>query len=490
MALEDRDRNFEKALARYLRPSASRGAAESAVSKMAACPDAETLAAFHERTLLPEEWDRVNLHVAGCSHCMTLLAQLEATDAIALEAHPTAESQTQTLAATSAAPAATAAAATSAPPGKSRRVVRLPGARWHYLAPAGALAAGLLVWIAVHENGFLTQSGTRPLPVASNQAPTPIPQAASRTAPASENKTSALAKNKPAESLTATSDLAANKRTVDARTPSQSLDDYAKNKTPAAKKEASDALLAEKESRAKKDSGREVAAKQLPEELDAARDQKAAGGAVQQNTDALLPAQVQNNAQNQANSNLPKVAGPAPLGQVAMNRSAAAKPAPAPSASSVRPMVPPSPSEPSTARDQVSKFASSAAVETVSGFANPRLITVPGSSFAWRVGRSGVIEFSRDDGTSWTRQSSGVSADLLSGSAPSDRTCWIVGRAGTILLTTDSGAHWKLLKPPFAEDFGGIRATDMLHATVWNSRNTLNYQTADGGANWTPVPNP
>jgi len=66
---------------------------------------------------------------------------------------------------------------------------------------------------------------------------------------------------------------------------------------------------------------------------------------------------------------------------------------------------------------------------------------------------------------------------LLTGSAPSDKVCWVVGRVGAILLTTDGGAHWTLISSPLSEDLGGIRATDALHATIWNARNTKSFET-------------
>ena len=44
---------------------------------------------------------------------------------------------------------------------------------------------------------------------------------------------------------------------------------------------------------------------------------------------------------------------------------------------------------------------------------NPRLIAPPGSGLLWRAGRAGLIDFSRDAGSSWSRQSSGVLVDLV-----------------------------------------------------------------------------
>jgi photosystem II stability/assembly factor-like uncharacterized protein len=99
----------------------------------------------------------------------------------------------------------------------------------------------------------------------------------------------------------------------------------------------------------------------------------------------------------------------------------------------------------------------------------------------------GMIEFSSDGGASWSRQISNVSVELTGGSAPSGRVCWIVGRAGTILLTTDAGAHWATIHSPLNEDWGGVRAIDVLHATIWNPANTKVFETFDGGVTWKPV---
>jgi photosystem II stability/assembly factor-like uncharacterized protein len=143
----------------------------------------------------------------------------------------------------------------------------------------------------------------------------------------------------------------------------------------------------------------------------------------------------------------------------------------------------PSPPPAARAADASSGLFYGTAAETVM-VSDSRLITAPGSNFVWRTGRAGLIEFSQDAGRSWSRQPSGVLVDLLTGSAPSGSVCWIVGRAGAILLTTDGGAHWKLVSSPLKEDLGGIRATDALHATVWNVRSTKSFTTSDGGLTW------
>ncbi len=157
-------------------------------------------------------------------------------------------------------------------------------------------------------------------------------------------------------------------------------------------------------------------------------------------------------------------------------------------APSAAPAAPPP--QPEVVDGVATSYNSSVSLEVAREISNPHLISPPGSRFIWRAGRSGLIELSKDGGSSWSRQSSGVLADLLTGSAPSDKVCWIVGRVGAILLTTDGGAHWTLILSPLSEDLGGIRASDALRATIWNARNTKNFETSDGGLTWKPVPNP
>jgi len=160
MAPDERDRRFDKALARHLRSAAPSGEAGALpvvpASESGACPDSETLAAYHERSLLPEEMNSWKEHIVGCANCQTIFAHLEATDEIPFEA---AEEEKVLAQGESALLTPASNESQSASPRtlakKSRRVRLLRGARWQWLAPAGALAAGLLVWIALHENQSL-----------------------------------------------------------------------------------------------------------------------------------------------------------------------------------------------------------------------------------------------------------------------------------------------------------------------------------------------
>src|SRR5580693_6047590 len=80
MASDDRDRTFEKALARQLRSSASADAKAFAGAPADPsgefCPDPETLAAYHEGSLSPEERNLWKQHVVSCDHCQLVLAHL------------------------------------------------------------------------------------------------------------------------------------------------------------------------------------------------------------------------------------------------------------------------------------------------------------------------------------------------------------------------------------------------------------------------------
>src|SRR6267378_3832935 len=156
MAPEDRDRSFDKAIVRHLRSvAASSDSAKQAAGTpflRDACPDTETLAAYHERSLLPEELSSWKEHIVGCAHCQELLAHLELTDDIPL--HAAEEEEVFATADAQHAPYAQKIETLPRPAAREgQRASRLAhGVRWRWIAPAGAIAAGLLVWIALHEH--------------------------------------------------------------------------------------------------------------------------------------------------------------------------------------------------------------------------------------------------------------------------------------------------------------------------------------------------
>jgi hypothetical protein len=131
-----------------------------------------------------------------------------------------------------------------------------------------------------------------------------------------------------------------------------------------------------------------------------------------------------------------------------------------------------------------SKRAMGKNITSASGCFRPLL--APGGMVLWQLGAKGQIERSVDGGASWARQRSGVNTELLAGSAPSESVCWIVGRAGTILKTSDGGGHWTKVAWPNAGEITGIQAFDAMHATVYGGTGDIpeRFATNDGGATW------
>jgi hypothetical protein len=494
MAPDERDRMFDKALARHLRSAAPAGEASGISSasapQSAPCPDPEILAAYHERSLLPEQLNSLKEHIVGCANCQTVLAHLEMTDEIPLQA---AEVE-QVFAQTAAPPAA--AVSSPAPPSspeararKSRRVLLFRGARWQWLAPAGAIAAGLLVWVAIHENQqmpvpSLSENETK---MAKNQASAPIPSGPMQPPQSSTPAKPSIILTRPQAPASepafadgrAASDAAKQMRKLGGAAGARSADSKTDEELRAQKDRERDAVTEQMTAGNRADPDSRV----LTETLRKKEDARAEAEKLQAETVELQNAQIQNQNTNYVS---PKVAGPGPMGQMqspakAKSTTAAASAAPAPAAP---------PSQPAEVTGGASNYNESASLKVARAISNPRLISPPGSIAVWRAGRGGLIEFSKDGGSSWSRQTSGVLADLLTGSAPSNQVCWIVGRAGAILLTIDGGAHWKLIPSPLAEDLGGVRASDALHATTWNARGTKSFETSDGGLTWKPVPNP
>src|SRR5277367_5350852 len=89
MGPDERDQQFERALGRHLRNA----------ERDAACPDPETLAAYHERTLSLEEMARWKEHIAGCARCQEALALVEQSETIVAEGWQGEEALTGELAA-------------------------------------------------------------------------------------------------------------------------------------------------------------------------------------------------------------------------------------------------------------------------------------------------------------------------------------------------------------------------------------------------------
>lgn len=109
------------------------------------------------------------------------------------------------------------------------------------------------------------------------------------------------------------------------------------------------------------------------------------------------------------------------------------------------------------------------------------LQTADGST-RWRILTPGSVQRSNDAGATWETQSTGVSAILSSGAAPSKNVCWLVGKGGVVLLSAD-GRSWLRLPFPQAVDLVSVLATDASSATVTTASGRT-FTTVDGGKNW------
>ena len=563
MPTDDREQQFERALKRHLRE----------VSPDSSCPDADVLAAYHERTLSVEEMSGWKEHIVTCERCQELLSLVERTENVDAEEDKEQDSVVLFDGAVER-PAAYFSAGVKIPsPEKSLALpagaaaplsrAKRPGAQWKWIVPIGALAAGVIVWIGANEvhrqyhnraesvEMAQNRQATRPAPVPANPPPE---SAGSITSAAPQAMTrSDQAPSRPVPRLPAPAAVPPvneeRERQKDARRPGIGYGTGAglvQEPPPPAvagalAKSGNQAVPAPNESAAVPRAAPADAARAPMAMAEAGRagvaDKLAAnsrGGNLSSITGAVLdPAgavisgavitaidtstgsskttvadatgkfeltdlpsdpyrvvvahagfaqselrlklEPQRNQQLQVQleigsvSQTVEVSGEAaPVNTESVSRSADAQKLKA-SASDL--------SVQSRNFSELGQLASG----------NPRYLVAPGQKMVWRLGDTGKIERTTDNGKTWKRQKSGVTADLTSGAAVSGGVCWVVGKTGTILLTTDGGKHWKAVSSPFPEDLGGIHATDAQHASVWDVPSRNRYETSDGGATWKPV---
>lgn len=474
MSRRDRDRSFEKALARNF-PNAPGHSAAGLL-----CPDPETLAAYHENTLAPQELLSWKQHFAACSRCQELLKHLGATDNIVLQALQPLEAGK---------PAALGAAAAY-----SHTVIEARRSRlglnwanyWRWAVPAGALAAGLLVWMAVRQ----TQSPK--VEMAKNQKTAPVTQPAQETARAATASPAPRNLGAPGPAASREAD----------RAPEESSSEIF-DRIPAA-----DASKTSGKGAPEKRGAPEANAQRIVPPATAAhrRDQNAAGAhsaSEPERTGNSLyrhglerPVVKPRGVERGLDSGADLRQGPA-----AMSAGAPALPKMTQSVIVTTPETTSAEAMEGKALAAIGgtlpegrkEFQSARGVNSRVGFRkasaqSPALILAPEGRVLWRVGMAGMIERSADGGRSWVVQKSGVAADLLAGSAVSDEVCWIIGRAGTILRTTDGGTHWLKLPSPSAQDLAAVRATDAQQAVILDASNQRTYKTTDGGTSWTQLP--
>ena len=473
MARDDRERNFEDALARNLQANlpvnASVGTPASAPALQEHCPDPEILAAYHERLLAPDEMSTRKQHIAACVRCQEILAQLEITDEIPLEIDREESVTRNTVAVpdvelvpAAAAPAVQAAVAKSSSPTSPTERPRR-SYTWRWLVPSVALAAGLLIWVTIHER---TSQKTE-FQLAKNQ-----PQPAPEVSPAAPSPPADSAKDKLAtnELQVPPADKGSHPARTDALDGAQSGARGQKVPPPSAVPK----LIAP--------SGQvhpnpSVTSQERTE--------------MQSRILAQSPFQAKQVAGAAAAQPAPSatLAAPDALGdRVSPVPAAAPEPKKEPAAGGVvgSPVLAVTTEQSQTTRQDAFALRESG---NLRASRSAVLVPSPNGTVVWRLSPAGIVEGSVDAGANWNLQKIPVVADFLAGSAPSNKICWIAGRSGTILRTTDGGKHWPKLSSPTTDDITAVFAAGADQAIVTTSTNK-SYKTTDGGTSWTPQPNP
>src|SRR6267142_6081308 len=425
MPLDDRERSFENALARHLRPSGSAGA----------CSDAETLASYHEQSLEPDVMASLKAHISECARCQQILAQLQATDEIPL-ASDIARPETA-----------------AAKPGVRVIPARRP-TLWRWVAPAGALAAGLLVWVAVHENKLdrfaraPSRGDAKPSEIAKAQSSSALPlpppsldatadgdrltantfspsdtvrAPLSRIAPVPQPRPQTRAKEKYFES---------------ARKPSSSAQGVAGGFAGAAAKLVTPSAPAPVlEPTPPRSVAQTVAVEPAPVAIATNRLDQAESGKTE--SEAKAANEKRDAAYSRSASPMSAVGGAAP---------APAEPALQQSSQDVQV------SAESSATTALPAHGRQAAEMTN---LNQQLLLTSGGA-------------------------------AVTVSAPDGRASWRIGPGGVILRTSDRGKHWKKVTPPTQDDLRSVFAANDHQATVSPANGT--YKTSDGGATWKPLP--
>jgi hypothetical protein len=497
MAPDDRDRTFEKALARHLRPSASAGVDANALTGTPAerpaelCPDPEILAAYHDGLLSFEERNFWKQHVVGCDHCQFVLAHLETP----LEIPVNLETNENVAVLKHPVPSGKAAS-----PAHIARPSPPHTLRWLWLVPAGAIAATLIVWVSLNEPKPSPLAPPPSVEIAENRqpasaAPSSVPMRAIPKEREEKDQPAAPSVGADAGAASANRDLTSqqsqNQVQLTQQSPFQAAAKPAHGPSLSQQKQEQQIMRAAPGNAGafdKKKSDAEVSPS-VGDRLDEDLRQKAA-------PPQPLPAPSEPGFV--ASGSVPR-----PVAGQAASGGAAAPAAPAPAPSSAANVAAPK-------TNAASADASSAVTESVevstelqtrsqsrsmlraAALQNPHVFAAPGAKQLWRIGPAGSLEHSKDKGLNWTPQISGVYNDLLAGSAPSGKVCWIVGASGTILRSTDGGTHWTKLDSPVTNDLTGIHATDAMRAQIWFVVDPQTgviklYQTADGGVTWSPV---
>jgi len=466
MPNDDREQQFERALARHLRNA----------SPDSGCPDAETLGAYHERTLSLEGMARWKEHIAGCARCQESLALVEQSEGVGAEEWENQDvpvSLEQLVLPESMRSAGVGVqqeetVLKASPVAEAATPIRKAAAHppWRWVVPVGVLAASVIGWVGVKEVRVQQSHPVESVQVAQNrQAP---PQAPAPRYEAGDQ----LRKQEPStQNLDEEMHL---QRTAPAPLPQsvgpQASGSIAKSIAPQPPAKAA-AITKQKDLETSGAGNDALSAQPSPSTGNAARSLVAVTAAPPA-PNAVPSGGLAGGVANRLAQENKKVAAPPSAAEtVEVQSQAAAVDTTSASTSTL-----------SSADIAINGRNVANLVQLAGG--DRRYIVAPGEKHAWRVGEAGKIERSTDRGKTWKPQKSGVTVDLMAGSATSDKACWVVGKAGILLLTTDGGKHWKQITSPIRGDLGGIHATDALHASIWDVPNRQSFETSDGGVTW------
>lgn len=465
MPIDDRDKQFERALARHLRSD----------SPDSTCPDAEILAAYHDRTLSLEEMTYWKGHMAGCTRCQESLALVEQTESLnpeefqpeevlhSLGTHlgHTALSAGEVLRRSEELPSMVSRMTPSVAVASAVRPRSQP--HWQLLLPLGAVAVAVIAWVGMREVRMQRVQQLATTQVAENRAALPA-----SAAPRAEIQEELKQEQSSAQSL---------------------QKEHPPQRSPA----VTSPVLVSPQSSTAPVAGAIVSGNANKSTV-GQRDDSAGDSleALKKSDSPVVPRISAEDESVQAlASRPPQPVTPAAASNAATQRKQEYRAAAPPTASETVQLKSEAQQPAINGYDSKNEASGQGKLLDLARLAvTDRLyIVAPGEKHAWRVGDAGMIERTTDRGKTWKPQNSGVTAGLTAGSATSDKVCWVVGRGGTLLLTTDGGKHWKLLSSPIPEDLGGIHATNATHATIWDVPNRKSFETSDGGETWKPAAN-
>ena len=458
MPFDDRDSKFERALAQHLRGGPAQ----------ANCPDAETLAAYHERNLSLEEMARWKEHISACEACQEALALVETTEKQLAEDW---EGERVPVFESLSAPrvqAANAAERTAQVAASPVAMIRRRPALLRWAIPLGAVAAGVLVFIGIYEQRAQKLAPSSSAVIAQREVPaTPAPM--------------------PDQQLSKVQE------------PSESKDKELETAERSAPKKEKAILAAPSPRQANGiGSGSGAGFVNAKPDYDAAANKKAATPpppAPDISAGVTAADAVSQNAPVRAAA--PRPAPPpasmpygAAVGGAAGGQKARADAKSAPSAVTESVTVE-SQTAPLNARNEslMSKQGVSNELAELSPGALNGLILTPDNRVFWKLQPAGSVQLTTDGGKDWKSLETGANEDLTTGFAPSSNVCWIAGRSGTLLLTKDRGTHWSRINTPIAGDLGGVHAVDAKHASIWDATRHTSYETSDGGSTWKQTTN-